>query len=263
MRLTLLRHELKRNKLSMIIWSSALSFMLGVCVLMYPIMEVQMAELATLFESMGAYGEAFGLDEFGIGDFMSYFGTECGETLGLGAIMLAAILGISALSKEERDSTAELLLTLPISRSRIATEKLIAVIIHLVVVNVAVTVICVLSALAISADASYGQMLLILLSYLLLQIEVASITFGLSSLIKRGGIGIGIGIGFGFYFINMIANLAEAVEFLRYITPFGYANAAHIISEGYLEPISLIIGVALATVSIVFAYRRYERKDIA
>lgn len=262
MRFTLLRHELKRNKLSMIIWASALSFMMGICVLMYPIMEIQMQQIAEMFENMGAYGEAFGIDQLGLGDFMSYFGTECGDTLGLGAIMLAAILGISALSKEERDSTAELLLTLPISRSRIATEKLVSVVIHLLVVNVAVAVICVLSALAISADAHYGQMLLILLSYLLMQIEVASITFGLSACLRRGGIGIGIGIGFGFYFINIIANLAEAVEFLKYITPFGYANAAHIINEGYIEPISLIIGVAFATLSVLFAYRRYEHKDI-
>ena len=263
MKLTLFLHEIKRNKVSLIVWSVVLAWMLGICIVIYPEMQSQMGDLSDMFADMGAFSDAFGMDQLQFGEFMGYFGIECGNTLGLGGALLAAIVGISALSKEERDKTAELLLTLPVSRSRVVTEKLLFSVLHILVVNVAVFLVCVLGSVAISADANYGQMALILLSYLLMQLEIMAITFGISSLLKRSGFGIGIGIGFGFYFMNILANLTEQIEFLKYLTPFGFADSGHIISEGGLEPISLIIGIILSALGILLAYYQYNRKDIA
>ena len=263
MKFALLIHEIKRNKVSLIVWSVVLAWMLGICIVIYPEMQSQMGDLSDMFADMGAFSDAFGMDQLQFGEFMGYFGIECGNTLGLGGAFLAAIVGISALSKEERDKTAELLLTLPVSRSRVVTEKLLFSVLHILVVNVAVFLVCVLGSVAISADANYGQMALILLSYLLMQLEIMAITFGISSLLKRSGFGIGIGIGFGFYFMNILANLTEEIEFLKYLTPFGFADSGHIISEGSIEPISLIIGIILFALGILLAYYQYNRKDIA
>lgn len=263
MKLTLLIHEIKRNKLSLIIWSAVMSFMLGICILIYPEMQTQMGDISRMFADMGAFSDAFGMDQLNFGEFMGYFGVECGNTLGIGGALLAAIVGISALSREERDKTAELLLTLPVSRMRIVTEKLIFAVIHILTVNIAVAAVCMLGTLAISVDANYGQMLLILFSYLLMQIEIMAITFGISAFLKRSGLGIGIGIGFGLYFMNILANLTEELEFLKYLTPFGFADSGHIIAEGGLEPISLVIGMMLSCVGIGIAYYQYNKKDIA
>ena len=263
MKLTLLFHEIKRNKLSLIIWSAVLSWMLGICIVIYPEMQTQMGDISQMFADMGAFSDAFGMDQLNFGEFMGYFGVECGNTLGIGGALLAAIVGISALSKEQRDNTAEILLTLPVSRKRVVTEKLLFCVFHLLVTNIAIFAVSILGALAISVEANFGQMSLILLSYFLMQLEVMAITFGLSSLLKHSGFGIGICIGFGFYFMNIIANLADELEFLKYLTPFGFADSGHIISEGGLEPISLAVGVALSVAGIVFAYYQYGRKDIA
>ncbi len=263
MKPTLLIHEIKRNKLSLIVWSLVMSFMLGVCILIYPEMQTQMGDISKMFADMGAFSDAFGMDQLNFGEFMGYFGVECGNTLGIGGALLAAIVGISALSVEERDKTAELLLTLPVSRTRVITEKLLFSVLHILVVNVSVLVVCLLGTAAISADANYGQLLLILFSYFLMQLEIMAITFGISSLLKRGGLGIGIGIGFGFYFMNILANLTDELELLKYLTPFGFADSGHIISEGTLEPVSLIIGLVFAALGIALAYYHYNRKDIA
>ena len=40
--MTLFLHEIKRNRISLIVWSVALSFMLGVCIIIYPEMQTQM-----------------------------------------------------------------------------------------------------------------------------------------------------------------------------------------------------------------------------
>lgn len=263
MNLTLFLHEIKRNKLSLIIWSIALSFTLGVCIIIYPEMQSQMGELTDMFADMGSFSDAFGLDQLNFGEFMGYFGVECGNSLGIGGALLAAIVGINALSKEERDHTAEILLTLPVSRNRIVTEKLLFAFFHILTVNVAITLVSVLGALAISADANYGKMLLILLAYLIMQIEIMAITFGISAFLKKSGLGIGIGIAFGMYFINILANLTEDLEFIKYITPFSIADSGRILSEGTYEPISLAIAAVLTAAGIFLAYYQYNKKDIA
>ena len=263
MKLTLLIHEIKRNKVSLIVWSAVLAWMIGICIIIYPEMQSQMGEISDMFSNMGAFSDAFGMDQLNFGEFMGYFGVECGNTLGMGGIILAAIVGISALSKEERDKTAEILLTLPVSRTRIVTEKLLFSVLHIFVVNVAVSLVCLLGSAANSVDVNYGQMLLILFSYFLMQLEIMAITFGISSLLKRSGFGLGIGIGFGFYFLCILSKLSDEIEFLKYITPFGFADSGYIIKEGGLEPISLIIGIVFSVIGIVFAYYKYNKKDIA
>ena len=60
---------------------------------------------------------------------------ECYEILGLGGGLFAALTAIAALSKEEREHTAEFLLTHPVSRTRVVTEKLLAVILQVVLLN--------------------------------------------------------------------------------------------------------------------------------
>ena len=97
--MTLFFHEIRQNRLSLIIWTSVISFMLAVCVIIYPEMKGQMNEMTAMFSDMGSFTEAFGMDELNFGEFMGYFGVECGNVLGLGGANFAAILGISALAK--------------------------------------------------------------------------------------------------------------------------------------------------------------------
>ena len=52
-------------------------------------------------------------------------------------------------------------------------------------------------------------------------------------------------------------------EFLKYITPFGYANGTDIVTEVTLDGILILIGMVYAIVGIVVAYWKYTKKDIA
>ena len=89
--MTILKKELKASLISLIIWSVALSFMLGVCIIIYPEMSKQMGEISEMFADMRAFSSAFGMDSLNFGEFMGYFGIECGNTLGLGGAIFAAI----------------------------------------------------------------------------------------------------------------------------------------------------------------------------
>ncbi len=261
--MTIWKHELKRNKISLIVWSSVIAFVLAVSILIYPQMAEQMDEISKMFADMGSFSAAFGMDRLNFGEFMGYFAVECGNSFGIGGALFAALLGISALAKEEKDHTAEFLLTHPVSRTRVVTEKLFAVVTQLVILDAAVILASAFSMVLIGASADVWKMTLLFLAYFLMQFEIAMITFGISAFISRAGLGIGLGLAVLAYFVNILSNLMDEMKFLKYFTPFGYTDGANIVNKGTIHMGYLSLGMLFAAAGMVAAYLRYRRKDIA
>ena len=261
--MTVFKHELRQGRSALIIWTAAISFMLGVCIVIYPEMSTQMGDISAMFADMGSFSQAFGMDRINFGEFLGFFGVECGNVLGLGGAFFAALLGISALAKEEKEHTAEFLLTHPVSRTRVITEKLSAVIVQIVIMNLAVIAVTALSVLIIGEEADIKIFALLFLSFFLMQLEVAAVTFGISAFLRRGSLGIGLGLAAVFYFMNIVANLIDETKFLKYITPFGYTESADIIADGALNGGYLAVGMALAAIGVILAFWKYGRKDIS
>ena len=260
--MTLLRHEMRQGRTSLIVWTGIIAFMLGLCILIYPEMATQMEGISEMFSSMGSFSEAFGMDRINFGEFIGFFGVECGNVLGLGGAFYAALLGISSLAGEEKEHTAEFLLTHPISRRRTAAEKLGAVYLQLLVMNVAVLAVSALCITFIGEKPDLKILGLLFLAYFILQLETASVCFGLSAFIRRGGIGLGLGLAALFYFMNIIANLTDKADFLKYFTPFSYTEGADIIANGSLSAGYLAAGLALGIVGLIAAFWQYGKKDI-
>ena len=260
--MTVFKHELRQGRSALIIWTAAISFMLGVCIVIYPEMSTQMGDISAMFADMGSFSQAFGMDRINFGEFLGFFGVECGNVLGLGGAFFAALLGISALAKEEKEHTAEFLLTHPVSRTRVITEKLSAVIAQIVILNLAVIAVTALSVLIIGEEADIKTFAMLFLAFFLMQLEVAAVTFGISAFLRRGSLGIGLGLAAVFYFMNIVANLIDETKFLKYITPFGYTESADIIADGALNGGYLAVGMALAAIGVILAFWKYGRKDI-
>lgn len=260
--MTVFFHELKRGKVSLLIWSCAIAFMLGICVLIYPEMKTQMSDISEMFADMGSFSDAFGMDKINFGTFIGYFGVECGNVLGLGGALFASILGISALAKEEKEHTAEFLLTHPVSREKVLAEKLLAVFSQIIILNLVSASVTVLSVLAVGESVDAKVMLLLFLAYFMMQIEISAVTFGISAFLKGNGLGIGLGIAVLMYFLNIMANLTENAKFLKYITPFGYTEGADIISNSAIEVKYLAAGLVFTVTGLVAAFLKYRKKDI-
>ena len=261
--MTVFLHELKQHKISLLIWSLVIAYMLGICIIIYPEMSSQMGDISEMFADMGSFSAAFGMDQLNFGDFLGYFSIECGNALGMGGAFFAALIGIAALAKEEKDHTAEFLLTHPISRMRIISEKLLSVFAQIVILNTVVILVSVAFTAIIGESIDTKTLVLLFLSYFLLQLEIAGITFGISAFLKNGGLGIGLGLAAVMYFLNIIANLTEEVEFLKHITPFGFADAAHIATNVAISGKYLLTNLALMLIGIILAYWKYNKKDIA
>lgn len=261
--MVLLKHELKQGRNALIIWTVVITFMLAICILIYPEMESQMSEISGMFADMGSFSAAFGMDKINFGEFIGFFGVECGNVLGLGGAFFAALLGISALAKEEREQTAEFLLTHPICRRKVVLEKLGAMLLQIVILNIVVIGVTFFSVLIIGESPDVKPLALIFLAYFILQIEIAAICFGISAFINRGGLGIGLGMAAFFYFLNIIANLTEDAKILKYITPFGYAESSDIIANDSIDIKYLSVGFVLMVIGIIAAFYKYSKKDIA
>ena len=260
--MTLVQHELKQSRISLIVWTLSIASLLAVCVFLYPSMKNEMDAVSEMFSSMGSFTAAFGMDKVSFGTLTGFYVVECGNIVGLGGAFFAALCGISVLAKEEKEHTAEFLMTHPVSRWRVVTDKLIAVIFQLVILNVAVYLSAVVSIALIGEDIPWKELNLLHLAYFFLQVETAAVCFGISAFLRRSGMGIGLGIAMLFYFLNLVANITEEADFLKYITPFGYAEGADIVNSLSVNGEMLAVGVACTVAGIVISYVKYCKKDL-
>ncbi|MCM1121309.1 MAG: ABC transporter permease [Eubacterium sp.] len=260
--MTLIRHELRQNWKSLIIWTLSIGFFVAICVFLYPEMENEMEGVNDMFSSMGSFTAAFGMDRLNFGTLIGFYAVECGNILGIGGAFFASLIGINALAKEEKERTAEFLLTHPINRIHIITGKLVAVLIQILMMNIVIFILSIASIAAIGEGIPWKEITLLHLSYFLIQIELSGICFGISAFLRHGGLGIGLGLATIMYFLNIIANISESAKFLKYITPFGYAEGADIIADMSLDTDKILLGIIYMSIAIFLAYWKYSRKDI-
>lgn len=260
--MTLVKHELKQSRISFLIWTISLGFLLAICIFLFPEMKGQMEGINEMFASMGSFTEAFGMNRLNYGSLTGFYAVECGNVLGLGGAFYASLCAVGILSREEKDKTAEFLLTHPVSRKRVITEKLVAVVIQITALNLIIYALSIGSIAAIGEEIPLKEINLLHLAYYLLQIELAGICFGISAFLRKGSAGVGIGIAAMMYFLNLIANITDAAEFLKYITPFGYCEGADILSKGSLDATLVVIGMVLGIGGIIIAFLKYTEKDI-
>ncbi|MDD6211553.1 MAG: ABC transporter permease subunit [Clostridiales bacterium] len=260
--MTIVKHEWKQGRISFLIWTGSIVLLILICILLYPEMKGEMESVGDIFASMGSFTAAFGMDRLNFGTLIGFYSVECGNILGLGGAFFASLLGISALAKEEKERTAEFLLSHPISRTRVIAEKLAAVLTQIIVMNAIIFVLSVGTIVFIGEEISWKEIILFHTAYLLLQIELACICFGCSAFLRRGSIGIGIGIATLVYFLNLMANMTDRAGFLKYFTPFAYCEGADIVNNGCLDGKLIAIGMVLSLIGIAAAFIHYRKKDI-
>ena len=260
--MTLLKHELKQGSRTLAIWTASIGFLVAICLFLFPEMKGEMDNVSDMFASMGSFTAAFGMDRLNFGTLIGFYAVECGNILGLGGAFFASLIAVSALAKEEKERTAEFLLAHPVSRTGVISSKLTALVIQIIIMNTVVFALSAACIAMIGEEPAWKEICLLHLAYFLLQLELAGICFGISAFLRRGSLGVGLGIAAIMYFLNIIANISEKAEFLKLITPFGYAEGADIVSNGSLDAKLVLIGMAFALIGVAAAYFWYSRKDI-
>ena len=260
--MTVFAHEMRQGRTALLLWTAAISFMLGITILIYPEMAGQMDQISQMFADMGSFSAAFGMDQINFGEFSGYFGIECGNVLGLGGGLFAALLGINALSKEERQGTADFLLSHPVSRIRVLLEKLLSIVTKLLILNTAVALVCLGAMLLIEESLETEAFLCIFLSYFLMGLVIACLSFALSACVKDGGLGLGISLSLGMYFCNILSNLTEELKILKYLSPYSFTDSAYIMEHHSIELKYVMTGMCLSLIAMIYGILYYRKKDL-
>lgn len=266
--MNILRFELRRNFKAFLIWTLAIvifvMWMLYIYESSFAGGDKGMQEFVELFpESMR---RAFGIDRLDLSKITGYFGMEVHLMIILFGSMYAVLLSSSLLSKEEGDKTVEFLLSRPITRSEVVTQKLLTYLTY-VTLSSSLTWLATYFAMLRYEKAGFDAAAFWLLGGMtfLAILAIASLGFLGSVFVTRNRTvySASLGLVLGLYAMQVIADGSQKASFLRYFTPFKWAFAGDILSKGEVDPVYLGLSIGVIVLSIAGAYRAYAKKDIA
>lgn len=261
--MTLYKHEMKMNLKNLVIWTICVGGLCMGCILLYTSLEDSLKDMADAYQNMGAMSTAFGMDKISIATLTGFYATEIGIMMSLGGAMFAAILGTTIVSKEENGHTSEFLNVFPLSRASILGQKYLALLSNILIFNVVCVAMYLVGFIIIKEDIPGKELFLYHVALLFMQIEIASICFMMSSFCKKNLIGAGLGIVILTFAADMMCRIIPAIENLKYITPFYYANASDIFTNLKIDGAKLGIGAAITVVALILSWMRYCSRDLS
>ncbi len=251
-------HELKSMRKTAAIWTISLIALSALFLCIYPSVAADAEEFKKLLANYPpAIRAMLGINIDNIASLLGFYSmvfsfvTLCGAIQGMN-------LGISILSRESRERTADFLLVKPVSRKSIVSAKLLAALTTIVATNIVFYAATLLIANAIkTGDYSNKLFFMINLTLFFLQIIFMAIGLVVSVFFKKlkSVLPISLGVVFGFY---MVGALTSA----RYISPFKYFDITYIINNAGYEASYLVTAAVIVVVAIITSYIIYIRKDI-
>ena len=261
----MLKRELKINLKNFIIWTSILIGIFLVVFLVYPFI-ITDDTITSLDEMMKAFPEdllkAFNMDITSINTAYGWLKSEGFMFVLLITGLYSSIIGSNILLKEESEKTIEYLSFLPIKRSKILTNKIIVSIIYIISM-ILILGIFNLIALLISGDFNHKQYILLSITPIFVALPLFSINLFISTLQHKSKIGLSFGIVFIFYVLNVISELSDKVEFLKYLSIYTLADIRNVISKIGINPINILISIIITISFTVGTYIRYNKKELS
>ncbi len=261
--MTLLKHEIKMYGKTWIIWSMCIGICCFSCLLLFESLKESMEEIADMFSVMGGFSAALGMDKVSIGTITGFYATEVALIFALGGAMFAAMTGVSVLSKEEEGHTADFLHTLPLGRGHIVLWKYASVCLLCLLFSAATMIWILLGFFCMGEMPSVREFLLYHGAQLLLQLEIGSICFLISSICKKKQTGGALGFAVLLYMMELMCRVIPAMKGLKYVTPYYFANASDIFSQGRLNGEMALASIAVTVLSAAGAFVIYRQKDLS
>jgi ABC-2 type transport system permease protein len=212
-----------------------------------------------------AIGAVFGLTGFDLSTAAGFYGVLFLYIAIIGAVH-AVLLGAGLIAKEERDRTSEFLYSKPASRGKVLTGKLLAGIFNLVVLNVVTLVTSIYVVDILNKEAPFtGDLVLLMVGLFFLQLVFFSIGALLagSTHHPKAAASRASSIMFVTFLMSFVVNMSEKLDFLKYVTPFKYFDAANLMADHALDPVFVGLAVAIIAVAVVTTYRLYAARDLA
>jgi ABC-2 type transport system permease protein len=262
--------ELRLNRSSFFTWSITVSAVTMLGMAFYPIlMEGEMLEqLTSLFENpfMKGIMSAFGASVDVLTNVLGFYSTRNAIFIMLLGGFFSILFAGKILAQEEREKSAEFLLTKPVTRSEVVWSKLLAFLTSLILFNVVILLVGFMSLEIFKGKSEYSfSAFLVHTSYaFLLMLVFGAIGLYLSLWIKRGRSisNLSIGIIVGGYFIDAISKVTPSVDKIGYISPFKFVDS-EVLRPGYgLDWRRVLYFLGISALLFSLSVVKYRKKDI-
>ena len=262
----MLKRELKVNLKPFILWSAILMSIYLLIFLVYPtiIASDTMSELDTMLEMFPPeILKAFNMDISSITTAYGWLKTEGFVFILLVTGCYSAILGSTILLKEESDKTIEYLACLPVTRKSIVISKYFVGMLYTVGITVAIGVFNYIG-LYLSGDFDTKQYLLLAITPIFPSIVLFSLCLFISTFFKKTNkmFGLSIGITFISYILNVMGDMNESIETLKYISIYTLADLRNVITDVKIKPVCVGLSIGIAVVMLLLTVYRYEKKEL-
>lgn len=260
------KREMKINLKSFIIWTCILIGLFLVVFLVYPSI-VNSENMEMMDEMMKIFPEemlkAFNMDISSIDSAFGWLKTEGFVFVLLITGIYSGILGSNILLKEENDKTIEYLNSVPVTRKKIAISKILCGILYIVLM-VAIVGIFNFVGLSLSGDFDKKTYILLSITPIFSSIVIFALCLFLSTFTHKTKktLGISLGIVFASYFLNIISEMSESTEFLKYISVFTLADIRNVIVDVSINPVMVILSIILTVIFIFLAVIHYDKKEL-
>lgn len=264
--MNIFKQEFKIKIKSIIIWSLSLSSFIIFYMAFFPTMARDSIALDSIMANFPKEMlQALGLGEgVSISSLIGYF-TLTFTLIQLAIAIQSANYGFAILTEEERELTADFLMTKPISRRKVYFSKLLAAFLSLVITGVVLAVACFIALELFNAGQSYKtiNVVKLLLIVPIFQSIFLSLGMIISLLFKkvRSVLSLSMGLAIGLYVINSVRGIVDS-NVLGYITPYYYFEPGVILKNGEYDWRLLVLGLAITLVSLVSSYLVYNKQDI-
>lgn len=267
MNLNLYLKELKRSRKTALIWALVLAALLLFIMSFFPIIMESMQQLQMLMATMPqGMMSAMGVDVQAFSSPLGFYATYYGLHIMILFTAFTATFAGTILSKEEREGTADFLLTRPITRIEVVGSKMAAfltIYLSLFVVLLLVTLLG--QTLFLKGVNLFIRPFWLLNFYgLLLTLSFGGLGFLLSLFPKRAAspTGLLVGIVLGTYILSALSRISPDTEWIGWASPFHYADF-NVLSPGYgLDWWRILVLLGGAVVFLALTFVIYRRKDI-
>ena len=258
--------ELKINLKTFIIWTFVLISLFLVVFLIYPSI-VNSENMGMLNEMMEIFPKeilkAFNMDIADIDTAFGWLKTEGFVFVLLITGIYSGILGSNILLKEENDKTIEYLNSIPKTRNNILFAKVGCGIFYIVFM---VLILGIFNYIGLTLSGDFDQKLYLLLSItpIFSSLAIFAMCLFLSTFTHKTKKTLGVSLGFVFasYFLQILSELSESVEFLKYISIFTLADIRNVIVEGKINFVMVIITIVITWIFVLLTEFNYNKKEL-
>lgn len=260
------KRELKVNLKSFLIWMIVTLAMFLFVFLMYPSI-VNSENIKLIDQMMEVFPKelliAFNMDIASMDSAYGWLKSEGFVFILLIVGCYSGIMGSTVLLKEESDKTIEYLNSLPVKRNHIVISKVLA---SLVYISSMIIILAIFNfiGLEISGDFDRKQYILLSLTPFLSCFVIFFVCMFISTFTHKTKkmLGVSFGIVLISYLLQVLSQIADTVEFLKYFSIFTLSNIREVILSSSISYLVVIISICLSGVFLLLTLYRYNKKEL-